>query len=193
MDILIGCDHYWDLVTGSISRSENGPTGIHTKLGWVLSGPALSAGSMLCSSTHITTTHLLRVDSQTTESTQLAEQLRSFREIEALGIHEEEKTLHDEFSSSVTFQDGCYKVSLPWKEFHEPLADNYLLSVKRLKGLLQRLKHDPGILSEYDRTIQEQLAKGIIEPVSVDENSAIRVHYLPHHGVVRHDKSTTKL
>ena len=193
VDILIGCDHYWDLVTGSISRSENGPTAIHTKLGWVLSGPALSASSMLCSSTHITTTHLLQVNGQPTESTQLAEQLRSFWELESLGIHEEEKTLYDEFSSNVTFQDGRYKVSLPWKEFHEPLADNYILSVKRLKGLLQRLKHDPEILTEYDRTIQEQLAKGIIKPVSMDEKTANQVHYLPHHGVVRHDKSITKL
>ena len=66
--------------------------------------------------------------------------------------------LYDEFASNVTFQDGRYKVPLPWKKFHEPLADNHPLSVKRLKGLLQHLKHDPEILTEYDRTIQEQLA-----------------------------------
>jgi hypothetical protein len=193
VDILIGCDHYWDLVTGSISRSKKGPTAIHTQLGWVLSGPASASSSLLCSTTHITTTHLLRVDGQPTESTQLTKQLRSFWELESLGICEEEKTLYDEFASNVTFQDGRYKVSLPWKEFHEPLADNYRLSVKRLKGLLQRLKHDPEILVEYDRTIREQLDKGIIEPVPIGKNTTDRVHYLPHHGVVRRDKSTTKL
>lgn len=160
VDILIGSDYYWDLVTGSICRSEKGPTAIHTKLGWVLSGPTLSSSSVLCSSTHImTTTHLLRVDGQPIESTQLAEQLRSFWELESLGIHEEERTPYDEFVINITFQDGCYKVSLPWKEFHEPLADNYQLSVKRLKGLLQRLKHDPEILKEYNWTIEEQLSR----------------------------------
>ena len=52
------------------------------------------------------------------------------------------------------------------KEFHEPLPDNHLLSVRRLRGLLQRLKHDLEILKEYDHMIQEQLAKGVLEPVS---------------------------
>ena len=190
VDILIGSDYYWDLVTGSICRSEKGPTAIHTKLGWVLSGPTLSTSSVLCSST---TTHLLRVDDKPAESTQLAEQLRSFWELESLGISEEEKTLYDEFVNNIIFQGGRYKVPLPWKEFHEPLADNYLLSVKRLRGLLQRLKRDPELLKEYDRTIQEQLTKGVIEPVSPDEKTNNQVHYLPHHGVVHSDKATTKL
>ena len=37
----------------------------------------------------------------------------------------------------------------------------------------------------------DQLAKGIIEPVPTDTQNV--VHYLPHHGVVRTDKSTTTL
>ena len=88
------------------------------------------------------------------------------------------KRPYDEFAGNITFQDGHYKVSLPWKEFHEPLADNYLLSVRRLRGLLQQLKHDLEILKEYDRTIQEQLAKGVIEPVFPDEKITNQVHYL---------------
>lgn len=193
VDVLIGCDHYWDLVTGSICRGEKGPTAIHTKLGWVLSGPTLSSNPVVHSSACIVTTHLLRVDSQPVESMQLAEQLRSFWELESLGIHEEEKSLYDEFASSITFQDGRYKVPLPWKEFHEPLDDNYLLSKKRLEGLLRRLKHTPEILKQYDSTIQEQLTEGIIEPVSPEEKTTNQVHYLPHHCVLRTNKATTKL
>ena len=33
VDVLIGCDHYWELVTGSMCRNEGGLTAIHTKLG----------------------------------------------------------------------------------------------------------------------------------------------------------------
>ena len=33
VDILIGCDHYWDLVTGDICRGNDGLVAIHTKLG----------------------------------------------------------------------------------------------------------------------------------------------------------------
>lgn len=32
VDILIGSDHYWDLITGSVQRGINGPV---AKLGWV--------------------------------------------------------------------------------------------------------------------------------------------------------------
>ena len=46
------------------------------------SGPTLSSSAVLCSSTYITTTHLLRVDDRRAESTQLAEQLRAFWELD---------------------------------------------------------------------------------------------------------------
>ena len=44
-DMLIGSDTYWDLVTGKIIRGRSGPTAIHTKVGWVLSGPADRQGT----------------------------------------------------------------------------------------------------------------------------------------------------
>ncbi len=83
VDLLVGCDHYWDLVTGSICRGEKGPTAIHTKLGWVLSGLAQAPNQVMQSSACIVTTHLLRVDSQPVELMQLDEQLRSFWELES--------------------------------------------------------------------------------------------------------------
>ena len=42
VDTLIGSDYCWDLVTGAVSKSTDGPTAIQTKLGWVLSGPLYS-------------------------------------------------------------------------------------------------------------------------------------------------------
>ncbi len=128
VDVLIGSDYYWDLVTGSVCRSEGA---IHTKLGWVLSGPTPAKDQAQCSM-NLTTTHVLRAETQELESTVLDEQLRSFWELESLGIHKEEKTLYDEFVTDITFHDGRYKVSLPWKEFHDPLPNNYQLSLKRM-------------------------------------------------------------
>ena len=65
--------------------------------------------------------------------------------------------------------------------------------MKRLQRLLRRLSQDPDILNLYNGIIQEQLAKGIIEPVSPTEKTDNPVHYLPHHGVLRNDKTTTRL
>ena len=39
MDILVGLDHCWDLITGRVQRGTHGPVAIDTRLGWALSGP----------------------------------------------------------------------------------------------------------------------------------------------------------
>ena len=39
-DVLIGADHYWDIVTGDITREGDGPVAITNRLGWLLSRPA---------------------------------------------------------------------------------------------------------------------------------------------------------
>ena len=43
VDILIGSDQYRRLVTGEVRRGDSGPMAIHTRLGWVLSGPVEDA------------------------------------------------------------------------------------------------------------------------------------------------------
>ena len=39
IDVLIRSDYYWMLVTGRVLRNQDGPTAIHSRLGWILSGP----------------------------------------------------------------------------------------------------------------------------------------------------------
>ena len=148
VDMLVGSDYYWELVTGSICRGVSGPVAIHTKLGWVLSGPSSHEDPGQCAM-NLNVTHVLHVDSCQMEPQTLEEQLRAFWELEALGIPDKEKTLYDTFTKAVKFENGRYKVPLPWREFHDSLPDNYQLSLNRLQGLLRRLKQDPAVLKEY--------------------------------------------
>ena len=39
VNVLIGSDHYWKVVSGNVVRGKGGPTAIETRFGWVLSGP----------------------------------------------------------------------------------------------------------------------------------------------------------
>ncbi|MCG8621378.1 MAG: hypothetical protein MJE68_05160 [Proteobacteria bacterium] len=82
---------------------------------------------------------------------------------------------------------------LPWKESHPLLPDNYELCRKRLNGFFRRLNQNPEQLHQY-AVIRDQLRQGMVEVVP-DPTVFVegRVHYLPHHAVVRHDKQTTKL
>ena len=46
IDILIGSNFYWNIVTGEVHRGENGPVAVNSKFGWLLSGPIHSVDSL---------------------------------------------------------------------------------------------------------------------------------------------------
>lgn len=191
VDILIGSDQYWEFVTGETRRGSSGPVAISTRLGWVLSGPTTATARNVPAACLVT--HTLRVDGLASESQQLDDRIKSFWELESFGIMDSECSVHDEFGSSIQLVEGRYEVQLPWKDAHPPLPDNYQLCLKRLHGLVKRLKQDPAILSEYDSTIKKQMQQGIVERVGPSEEEPKGVHYLPHHAVVRQDKETTRV
>ena len=191
IDVLVGSDLYWKLVTGRVVRGENGPTAVETVFGWVLSGPLdLAAQEPF----NVNPTCVLRIESQSlsADDTHLDFWLKRFWDLEAIGIADQEPSVYEDFVKKISFNDGHYEVHLPWKEPHLPLDDHYQLSLDRLTKLLRRLRRSPDILKEYDSVIKEQLSHGIVELVPETVASA-NAHYLPHHAVIRHDKDTTKL
>ena len=118
--------------------------------------------------------------------------LKTFWELESLGI--KPRTLYEEFQEQISFTNERYEVNLPCKRLHPLLPDNYQLSRKRLENRLERLRHEPEDLREYDSVIKEQLHRGIVEIVeNLSEGEVGKVHYIPHHAVIRRDKLTTKL
>ena len=191
IDILIGSDQYWELITGEIRQGNFGPVAIHTELGWVLSGPAASPTQDQPSTCLVT--HALRVDNLPQDVQALDDRLKSFWELESFGISGSDRSVNDEFEGSVRIANGRYEVELPWKEAHPTLPDNYHLSLRRLRGLLRRLSQDPEVLNEYDTTVKEQIQQGIVEIVGPSEVVAEKIHYLLHHAVIRRDKETTKV
>lgn len=74
------------------------------------------------------------------------------------------------------------------------MPDNFELCHRQLTGLLKRLKQNLQLLVEYDSVIRDQLNRGIIEVVTdPSPTNNDQMHYLPHHGVVQQDKTTSKL
>lgn len=149
VDILIGSDYYWRFVTGRVRRGTSGPVAIHTKLGWVLSGPITGPNQGRTSVNLVASTHVLRVDREPSPSHQLEAQLNQFWDLESIGILSNESSVYDEFTKNISFDGIRYEVRLPWKETHPDLPDNYDLSCKRLHGLLERLRKNPELLTEY--------------------------------------------
>ena len=62
----------------------------------------------------------------------------------------------------------------------------------RLNSLYRKLKDQPDLFSQYNRIFKDQLAEGLIEQISMEDN-AKNAHFLCHFGVVRNERETTKL
>ena len=147
-------------------------------------------GTMKLRTTNLVTTLVLRADMQV-ES--LDNNLKAFWELESLGIQPDEKNLCDSTLGMPKFKNGRYEVSLPWKQFHLLLPDNYALSQRRLLKLLKRLCQDSSLLRDYNAIIQEQIEKGIVKDPPPTDTMPAHLHYLPHHPVVRQEKEPTKV
>lgn len=150
VDLLIGSDHYWRLVTGRVRWGRNGPMAIETKCGWILSGPMET--QFTSANLTLSVTHTLKIDA----SPLFDDQLKRFWDLETLGISLDEASVYDNFVQQITFNGERYEVSLPWKPTHPPLPDHYELCLKRLSSLLRRLKETPKLLEAYDSIMKEQ-------------------------------------
>ena len=199
VDILICVDQYWNIANGEVRRGESGPVAMNTRFGWTLSGPVENATRSETHSVNLAATHVLRIatrrDEMDVHEMELNMKLCTFWELESIGIKQEENSVLGTFKETITFTNQRYQVGLPWKEAHDPLPDNHSLSQRRLQSFLKRLGQKPEQLDEYDRVIKDQLDKGIIERVEQSEKAqpCHQIHYLPHHCVMRKDKSTTNL
>ena len=86
LDILIGLDCYWQIVTSEVVKGRKGPTAVFTRLGWVISGPT-GIPDQCTSSVNVITSHILRCDSQSNVGERMDSTLRMFWELESLGIN----------------------------------------------------------------------------------------------------------
>lgn len=140
------------------------------------------------SSINLLSTHVLRVN---TESPR--DDLNKLWDLDSVGIREKDSVC-EAFEKNISFEEGRYSVNLPWKDHHELLPDNYENSVMRLNSQLKRLRNQLEVLKEYNAVIEDQVQKGIIEKIDVTKVPEVgKVHYLPHHGVVRKSVLSTKL
>ena len=191
IEVSIGADYLWCFQEGNVVRGKaDEPVAVKTRLGWVLSGPMkISNNINELNSMHVVDVNFLAQDNSS--CTKLDEGMNRLWDFETLGIGQENE-VHESPKDSISFNGTRYSVKLPWKEGHNALPSNYNISLKRLKGQLGKLRKEPEILEEYDGVIKEQLEKGIIEPV-IELEKAEKIHYIPHHAVVRKEAKTTKV
>lgn len=187
IDILIGADFYWKFVEDKVIRGD-GPTAVLSKLGYLLSGPIHSGGSG--PNTESLMMNIL-ADHKLEEC-----DFERFWNIESLGIENQNRSenytdIAKEYAdTSIEFLHGKYTAKLPWKAEMPELQSNFGIVKRRTENVIRRLGRDPDLLRMYSKVLSEQEEKGFIERVDIASDCTNRIHYIPHHPVLKESATT---
>ncbi|GFW75342.1 integrase catalytic domain-containing protein [Trichonephila clavipes] len=183
-------DFYWSL-THRIKRLDSSLVAVETRLG------CCSLQGKCDERSDSTLVHLVH-----SEEESISTELRRFWEIESLGILNKgsvtlgngDEEILSEFDKSVNFVDGRYRVNLPWKPgMREALQNNKTVARKRFEGLVRRFKCDHELFCEYKDVIDDYVREVIVEHTSCDSLLDSQGFYLPHHAVIRSEKTTSRI
>ena len=72
------------------------------------------------------------------------------------------------------------------------MASNLDVAKRRFKSLTKKFNRDQSLYERYDAVIQDYLNEGIVEEVT-EEKSIGPMYYMPHHAVVKEERTTTKV
>ena len=183
--MLVGMDLLWQLQTGHSKRgTTEEPVAIETIFGWTLAG---KIGGSNSSEMKVNVNLFIEEGGKNG----IENNLKKLWDYETLGIRETDD-VYEDMVDSIRFTGERYSVKLPWKTGNYHLPDNYRLSQSRMQSQLKKLKKEPEKLQAYHEIITDQLNEGIVEKVMAASSSE-RVHYLPHHPVIRENAETTKM
>ncbi|XP_071153391.1 uncharacterized protein [Mytilus edulis] len=178
ISLLIGADHYWDVIKDDIVRGD-GLTAMSSKIGYLLSGTfTCTRGQRNSQMMHILSSH-----------TKEDYDIERFWKLESLGIqgndklNTEKQNIKEFSSTSITYEDGKYVANFPWIEECHELPTNKMIARARTHRVVNRLNQEPNLFKIYGDIIKEQEKRGFIEKVRENEDEPQRRHYIPHHPV----------
>ena len=89
IDILVGSDFYWSIVTGEIIRTERGLIAVCSTLGWLISGPAATAVTEELAHTHsnLAISYFNESSSSESQDDQLVSALKKFGKLRLLVLN----------------------------------------------------------------------------------------------------------
>lgn len=191
IDLILGTDLFARILgPNSISRSAGEPVAIETLLGYIIIGRAPVINP---------TCNIVRTYCTVQES--LENCMNRFFELEEVPnvpncLTKDEQACENYYCDTTRREsNGRYVVSLPFQSDPIALGDSMRSAESRYLSLERRLLSNPAIKEEYDSVFKEYLQRNYMHSVgTVAEIGTTNDQYvIPHHAVVRQDKSTTKL
>lgn len=193
IDMLLGASIFYDILCiGQIKGNKGEPILQKTKLGWVVSGPVAleQQPSKILYNLNVTTDEALR------------EQIEAFWKVEHVTqncdsrFSKEERECEEHFRKTLQRDPttGRFQVSLPWRENVSSLGESKQNATKQFYNLEKRLSNNLDLKREYIEFMRTYEAMGHMTRIDLnDHRSNGREYYLPHHGVLKESRTTTKL
>lgn len=191
IDILIGASIFPHLLLSNKIQCESThatPLALETVLGYVIVGSA-----PVTLDTYSNVSYCCFVDP-------LESAIHKFWELEEVNVppilSPDEKVCEDIYHRTTTRDmDGRYTVALPFKGDPSTLGDSRRLAEKCFLCLERKMQASPTLKQAYDGVIHEYLEKEYISPapLEAEESTNAPSYIIPHHGVIREDKLTSKL
>lgn len=185
IDVLLGVDVFYNLLSVGQIRNELGYIFQKTKLGWIISGTySDDTGKSICT--------------LSTKNENLSKQIERFWEINGEinknPLNIDEKRCEEIFETTYKRdKSGRFIVSLPFKNNTFILGDSKQTALRRFQLLEKRLNKDSELKENYLEFINEYInLKHMIE-IKDTEDINTPNYYLPHHAVINESSQTTKL
>lgn len=202
VDILLGADIYYSLLLpGLINLGDNLPVLQNTYLGFVVGGtcsPSVVSNFII----NIPESNNNFLNSLFINSQQLDTTLQKFWAIEDVP-KEPILSNDDELSENIfrettkILENGRFQVNFPLKSSLETskLGESFSFAKKRFLSLEKRLHQDDSLFREYSNFIEEYVRLGHARyiPLELKNRNNDHKYFIPHHCVIRNDKSTTRL
>lgn len=198
VDILIGADVYYDVITpGIINLGRGLPVLQNTLFGWVIAGRLSEEFiGVLNATENIYNVSLL------SNSWDINKMMERFWESEEITFNTA-NTVENELSETIfknttrVLGDGSFQVDMLLKtnREHEKLGDSFTMAKKRFFNLEKRFQRDNNLFLEYKKFIDEYVSLGHAKyvPLTYKNDTGCNKYFLPHHCVIRESSSTTKL
>lgn len=188
IDMLIGAELFCELISvGQIKMNDRLPILQNSVFGWILMGKVSNAASdsVFCGIS-------------VCENIGLEKCLQRFWSVEQVtsdqpAYTKAENAVEQHFIQTVERDStGRFIVKLPFMANRKAIGNTKIMAERRFFAVERRLAMIPDIQKQYSEFMSEYIKLGHMEKVNEQDICSPNA-FLPHHCVVRPDKSTTKL
>ncbi|CAG2219961.1 unnamed protein product [Mytilus edulis] len=156
------------------SGNENQPYAIRSRLGWAIRGPIEDTHASNVINVHFEEARdvLLQRQLERMWTSDFDDRAREDKN----GLSIEDKEAMKMMESSITQEDGHYKLGLPWRDRETTLPNNMVLAHARLQQLKRKLSSNETLHKMYTTTVNDYIEELGISETDTEIKKEIAIH-----------------